>query len=66
MGGPRTYLLADLLRGYLQATHRRRPIVPVWQPGEAARAFRAGVNLAPDRAVGQRTREDFLAERLGT
>jgi uncharacterized protein YbjT (DUF2867 family) len=65
MGGPRAYLMADLLRGYLRATHRRRPILPVRQPGQAARAFRAGVNLAPEQAVGKRTWEEFLAERVG-
>jgi uncharacterized protein YbjT (DUF2867 family) len=65
MGGPRTYPVADLLRGYLRATHRRRPIVPLWQPGKAARACRAGANLAPEHAVGHRTWEDFLAERVG-
>jgi uncharacterized protein YbjT (DUF2867 family) len=53
MGGPRAYRLADLLRGYLRARHRHRPIVPLRQPGKAARAFRAGANLAPERAVGQ-------------
>jgi uncharacterized protein YbjT (DUF2867 family) len=65
MGGPRVYGLADLLRDYLRATHRHRPIVQVKLPGEAARAFRAGANLAPERAVGHRTWEDFLAERVG-
>ncbi|MGH2585576.1 MAG: SDR family oxidoreductase [Dehalococcoidia bacterium] len=64
MGGPRAYLLADLLRGYLRATHRHRPIVPLRLPGKAARAFRDGANLAPEQAVGQRTWEEFLAERL--
>ena len=66
MGGPRAYPLADLLRGYLRARHRHRPIVPLRQPGKAARALRAGANLAPDQAVGHRTWEDFLAERVGT
>jgi hypothetical protein len=33
---------------------------------EAARATRAGANLAPDRVVGRRTREEFLAERVGS
>ena len=66
MGGPRAYPLADLLRGYLRARHRHRPIVPLRQPGEAARALRAGANLAPDQAVGHRTWEDFLAERVRT
>jgi uncharacterized protein YbjT (DUF2867 family) len=64
MGGPRVYELAALVRSYLQASHRRRPILPVRTPGGAARAFRAGANLAPDRAVGRRTWEDFLAERV--
>ena len=65
IGGPRIYEMADLLRGYLQATHRRRPIVPIWLPGTAARAFRDGANLAPERAVGRRTWEEFLAARVG-
>ena len=64
IGGPRVYSMADLLRGYLRATHRHRPIMPLWQPGQAARAFRDGANLTPERAVGQRTWEDFLAERV--
>jgi hypothetical protein len=32
--------------------------------GRAARAFRAGANLAPGQAVGHRTWEDFLADNL--
>jgi uncharacterized protein YbjT (DUF2867 family) len=64
MGGPRVYGAAELLRGYLQASHRRRLIVPLWLPGKAARVFRAGANLAPEQAVGRRTWEEFLAERL--
>lgn len=65
MGGPRVYTLADLMRSYLQATGRRRPVLPVWQPGKAARAFRAGANLTPENASGRRTWEEFLAERAG-
>jgi uncharacterized protein YbjT (DUF2867 family) len=65
MGGPRVYGVAQLLRGYLRASkRRRRPIVPVWLPGKAARAFRDGANLAPERAVGQRSWEEFLADRV--
>lgn len=64
MGGPRVYGLADLLRGYLRARGKRRMMVPLWIPGKAARAFRAGANLAPERAVGHRTWEDFLKERV--
>ena len=66
MGGPRVYAMVDLLRGYLRATDRHRPIVPLRQPGKAAQAVRAGANLAPEQAVGQRTWEDFLTERLAS
>jgi len=64
MGGPRVYRMADLLRGYLRARGQRRVLVPVWLPGKAARAVRAGANLAPQQAVGHRTWEDFLADRV--
>jgi uncharacterized protein YbjT (DUF2867 family) len=64
MGGPRVYSMADLLRGYLRARRKHRLMVPVWLPGKAAHAVRAGANLAPERAVGHRTWEDFLAERV--
>jgi uncharacterized protein YbjT (DUF2867 family) len=64
MAGPRAYEMAELLRGYLRASHRQRPIIPVWLPGKAARAIRAGANLAPDRAVGRRTWEEFLADNV--
>ncbi len=64
MGGPRVYGADELLRGYLRATQRRRPIVPVWLPGRAARVFRAGANLAPEQAVGHRSWEEFLADRV--
>ena len=40
--------------------------MPIWLPGKAARAFRASANLAPEQAVGHRTWEDFLAERVGS
>ena len=65
MGGPRVYGAAELLRGYLRASkRRRRPIVPVWLPGKAARVFRDGGNLAPEQAAGHRTWEEFLAYRV--
>jgi len=63
LAGPRISSMADLLRAYLRVRGRRRALVPVRFPGKAARAIRAGANLAPDRAVGKRTWEDFLAER---
>lgn len=65
LAGPKVYGMADLLRGYLRARGKRRLMVPIRLPGKAARAARAGANLAPARAVGKRTWEDFLAERVG-
>lgn len=66
VGGPRAYTIADLVRGYLRARAMRRPILPLWLPGGAARAFRAGANLAPDRAVGRTTWEDFLGAHVAS
>jgi uncharacterized protein YbjT (DUF2867 family) len=65
LGGPRVYGMDDLVRGYLTATGRRRPIVRVRFAGRAYRAVRAGANLAPDHATGVRTWEDFLAAHTG-
>jgi uncharacterized protein YbjT (DUF2867 family) len=64
LGGPRVYELTELVRSYQRASGRHRPILPVRLPGKANRAFRSGANLAPERAVGRRTWEDFLAGRL--
>ena len=66
LAGPRVYGMAELVRGYLRAAGKHRFIVPLRLPGQAAAALRAGVNLAPDRAVGVRTWEDFLAEHIGS
>ena len=64
IAGPRVYGMDELVRGYLKATGRHRLLMPVRMPGKAARAYSAGANLAPDRAVGTRTWEEFLAGEL--
>ena len=64
LGGPRIYALDELVHSYLRATGRHRPILALRLPGRANRAFRAGANLAPDQAVGRRTWEEFLADRV--
>lgn len=66
MGGPKIYSMTELIREYLQASHKRRLLLPLWLPGKGAREFRQGVNLAPDQVVGSRTWEEFLAERVST
>ena len=64
LAGPRAYDLAELARDYLRARGRRRLILPVPVPGQAAKALRSGANLSPGRAVGRRTWEEFLTERV--
>jgi uncharacterized protein YbjT (DUF2867 family) len=64
MGGPKVYTMADLLGAYLRASHRNRPIMSLPVPGKAAHAIRGGANLTVGRAVGRRTWEEFLAERV--
>jgi len=65
IAGPRVYGMDDLLRGYLGAVDKRRVLMPIRLPGRAARAVAAGANLAPERAVGRLTWEEFLAGRTG-
>jgi uncharacterized protein YbjT (DUF2867 family) len=65
LGGPHRTSFADLLRVYLRARHRRRPVMPVWVPG--TRRIRAGAlvpaQAVPMAATGRRTWEEFLADR---
>jgi len=65
VGGPKVYSMTDLIRSYLKVVRRRRAIMQMRMPGRAARAFREGANLTPERAVGRKTWEEFLAERVG-
>ncbi|MFB9239776.1 SDR family oxidoreductase [Plantactinospora siamensis] len=62
LAGPRIHPIAELLRGYLRATGRRRPFLPVRVPGRIGRVYRAGENLSLDGNIGTRTWEAFLAE----
>ncbi|WP_431874439.1 SDR family oxidoreductase [Amycolatopsis sacchari] len=62
IGGPEVRDARDLARAYLAATRRSRPIVALPVPGKAGRAFRAGANLTPERAVGRITFEQYLEE----
>ncbi|WP_412079675.1 SDR family oxidoreductase (plasmid) [Streptomyces xanthophaeus] len=65
IAGPKVYPLGDLLRSYLAATGKRRPLLPIRMPGKAGKAYRAGDNLAlTGTLVGKRTWEEFLAERV--
>jgi uncharacterized protein YbjT (DUF2867 family) len=59
--GPKIYDSESILRSYLVAIGKHRPVLKIRMPGAAAAAIRDGANLAPDRAVGRRTWEEFLA-----
>ena len=59
--GPKIYDSESLLRSYLAAIGKHRPMLKIRMPGAAAAAIRNGANLAPDRAAGHRTWEEFLA-----
>ncbi|MEU7131912.1 NAD(P)H-binding protein [Streptomyces sp. NPDC046261] len=65
MAGPEVRDARDLAGATLRAAGLRRPVVPVWLPGKILRRLRAGANLAPDRAVGTGTFEQYLAARAG-
>ncbi len=64
LGGPQVLTIKEMVSSYLHATHRRRPMVPIRLPGNAAKAYREGANLAPDHADGALTWEAFLATRV--
>jgi uncharacterized protein YbjT (DUF2867 family) len=66
LAGPKVYAMSEVVRSYLTAVGRRRRIVQVPLPGQAARAVRSGANLAPERAAGRRTWEEFLVTRLNS
>jgi hypothetical protein len=57
--------MGELIRIYLQATHRRRLLISVPTMGAAAAALRAGKNLTLDRGMARTTWEEFVDERLG-
>lgn len=63
LGGPEIRDVAELARSYLRSIGRRRRVWSAPFPGKAIRDYRAGINLAPDRAVGQITFGDFLKHR---
>ncbi|NML53656.1 SDR family oxidoreductase [Streptomyces sp. R302] len=65
LGGPEIRTFPDLARAYLRASGRRRRLVEVPLPGGVYRELRRGGHLAPDRAVGRLTFDEFLARRFG-
>ena len=62
LGGPQVLTVTELMRTYLAATGRRRPVWTVPFPGPL-RAFRSGAHLAPEHAVGRQTFAEWLRTR---
>lgn len=60
IGGPQIRAITDVARAYLRITARRRPVLRIPVGGKAARGYRAGGHLTPERAVGTITYEQFL------
>ncbi|MEW1637186.1 NAD(P)H-binding protein [Streptomyces sp. NPDC093801] len=63
MGGPQVRTLEEWGRVFLAAKGSRRRVVGVPLAGRAYAGFRRGGILAPERAVGRITFEEFLARR---
>jgi uncharacterized protein YbjT (DUF2867 family) len=66
VAGPEILAMSDMVRDYLQATGRRRWLLPIRMPGRAYAAYRDGANLSPRRSVGRRTWADYLTERTAS
>lgn len=65
IAGPGVYDMGALVRAYLKAVGKRRPLLPVGVPGKVGRAYRAGDNLnLRDADIAGRTWEEFLTERV--
>jgi uncharacterized protein YbjT (DUF2867 family) len=64
IAGPRIYPMREMIAAYLAVTRKRRLFVPLPLGGRAYQAVRAGANIAPGRAVGVRTWEEFLVDRV--
>jgi uncharacterized protein YbjT (DUF2867 family) len=61
LGGPQVLPMADIVRQYLDAAGRRRPVLQLPVPGAFFAALRQGANLAPRNRAGGRTWTQFLA-----
>jgi uncharacterized protein YbjT (DUF2867 family) len=65
LGGPRVERFDDLMRAFLAATGRRKPVLTFPIPGKVGRGFRAGGHLLDETGVtGTRTFADFLDEQV--
>ncbi|WP_067570326.1 SDR family oxidoreductase [Nocardia acidivorans] len=64
LAGPKIHTMKEVVRAYQDAIGKHRPILSLKAPGKAAKIYKAGGNLNPERAVGKQTWEEFLAVNL--
>jgi uncharacterized protein YbjT (DUF2867 family) len=64
IGGPEVKTVADIVRGYLEVTGRRKKTLMFWLPGKTARAFREGALTCPNNRYGEIRWEEFLRGRV--
>jgi uncharacterized protein YbjT (DUF2867 family) len=62
LGGPEVVAFAELLRRWKRASATRGLVVPLPVPGARGRYLRSGAMCCPDRALGTRTFDAWLAE----
>ncbi|RII20494.1 hypothetical protein DSC45_04640 [Streptomyces sp. YIM 130001] len=66
LAGPREERMADLVRRYLAATGRRRPVIEVSLPGAWGRGMRDGTLLPrAGTRLGRQTFDEWLAAQAG-
>ena len=63
IGGPELIPFADLARRWARAARKRRLVLSLPLPGKTGRFLRANKLCVPDRAVGTRTFDQWLAQR---
>ena len=64
IGGPEVRTVADIVRGYLEVTGRRKRTLVFRLPGKTARAFREGALTCPENRYGEIRWEEFLRGRV--
>jgi hypothetical protein len=60
MGGPQVLTIEEMTEAYLRIGGRKATVSARALPGDRFDAFRSGINLAPDHAVGAVTWAAFL------
>lgn len=62
-GGPEVQTSDEIVRSWLRATGKHRPVFSLRLPGRTPRAMREGALTTTDQPTGTRTWQDYLAER---